>query len=203
MGVQVSVLTMDVACRVIESWARNLRKALVCVAPVSTLVDCQQDTAYRDIINRADMVTPDGMPVVWLLKAKGYAPVERVYGPDLMSALCRRKGLRHFFFGGTPEVLSRLQERLKESFREIQIVGSIAPEFHPKAQVEDKQRVAEINLAKPDILWVGLGSPKQDYWMQAHRCLLDVPVMIGVGAAFDFLSGVKRQAPCWMQRSGL
>lgn len=203
LGVKVSVLTVDSALTAVMEWVKQRRRAYVCVAPVSTLVDCQRDEVYRRIVNGADMVTPDGMPVVWLAKAKGCPHIERTYGPDLMRAVCAREGLRHYFYGGTAETLGRLEQRLKKELPGINIVGMHSPPFRPRAEREGEELIRSINAARPDILWVGLGSPKQDFWMALHRPLLDVPVMAGVGAAFDFLAGVKPQAPRWMQRAGL
>ena len=179
------------------------QKSYVCVAPVSSLVDANQDFAYQQILNNADMVTPDGMPVVWLLQAHGNNFVRRTYGPDLMKKLCLETPLRHYFYGGTESVLNELEQRLKKDRPGIKIVGMCAPPFRPQAVVEPKAVVDAINAVNPDIVWVALGSPKQDYWMQLNRQTIDAPVIIAVGAAFDFLAGVKPQAPKWMQQCGL
>lgn len=206
LGVRISAVTIDSACRIIEGWIKERRKRYVCVAPVSTIVDCQRDGAYRNIINTADMVTPDGMPVVWLARAKGYSYVDRTYGSDLMRTICSRgvsQGLRHYFFGATPEVLQHLKQYLQKQFPGINIVGMISGPFRPRAELEQEDVIAAINDTQADILWIGLGSPKQDFWMQLHRGRLEAPVMIAVGAAFDFVAGVKHQAPRCMQRSGL
>jgi N-acetylglucosaminyldiphosphoundecaprenol N-acetyl-beta-D-mannosaminyltransferase len=151
------------------------------------------------------MVTPDGMPVVWLAKLKGCPNIERTYGPDLMHEVCNRgreNGLRHFFYGGTEETLAKLKQRLTTFYPGLNVVGIYAPPFRPQAQKEDSHVINRINDSGADILWVGLGSPKQDFWMELNRPLLNVPVIVGAGAAFDFLSGVKPQAPRWIQRSG-
>lgn len=191
--------------QVVEWVGQNL-KTYVCVAPVATLVDAQRDSAYARVVNAAGMVTPDGMPVVWLARSKGCADVERTYGPDLMHQICaagRDRGLRHFFFGVTEATLMELRLRLESLYPGIQIAGSWAPPFLPKARVEDEEVLHRINESKADVLWVGLGSPKQDFWMNLNRPHLDAPVMVGVGAAFDFLAGGKHQAPSWMRRRGL
>ena len=203
LGVSISALTPGLACNEIEAKIRGRDKIYVCVAPVSTLVDCQSDKAYKDIVNAADMVTPDGMPVVWLSHLKGFKYVERTYGPDLMRALCLRPGLRHYFFGSSVEVLLHLEQSLKKIHSGIIIVGMVSPPMRPEVVLESEEVIAAINMAKPDILWIGLGSPKQDFWMHLHRGRLEVPVMVGVGAAFDFVAGIKPQAPQWMQRNGL
>lgn len=206
LGVRVSDVNIPKAVAIIDRWISSKYKAYVCVAPVSTLVDCQRDGRYREVVNRAGMVTPDGMPVVWLGKTKGSRTIQRTYGPDLLTAVCEngsKEGYRHFFYGGSLDTLDRLQAKLKIKAPDLNVVGKISPDFMPQARLESNEVIESINQARPDILWVGLGSPKQDFWMSMHRPLLDVPVIIGVGAAFDFLSGVKPQAPVWMQRSGL
>jgi N-acetylglucosaminyldiphosphoundecaprenol N-acetyl-beta-D-mannosaminyltransferase len=206
LGVRVSEVTVPSAVGIIDGWIRSRRKTYICVAPASTLVDCQKNDDYRNIVNRADMVTPDGMPVVWLGKARGSRVIERTYGPDLMLALVQAgqaKNYRHFFYGGHPQTLDLLEKELKKKFPEVNIVGKYSPAFTSYAQQESREVVDQINNAKADILWIGLGSPKQDFWTGLHRPLLEVPVMIAVGAAFDFISGEKPQAPLWMQKSGL
>lgn len=203
LGVKVSDVTIPKAVQNIEGWVSARKKTYVCVAPVSTLVDCQKDVQYKHVVNQAGMVTPDGMPVVWLGRTKGSRTIERTYGPDLLNAVCHSAQHRHFFYGGLSSTLDLLEKELKSRYPHLNIVGKISPDFMPEARIESREVIERINRARPDILWVGLGSPKQDFWMSLHRPLLDVPVMIGVGAAFDFLSGVKPQAPRWMQRSGL
>jgi N-acetylglucosaminyldiphosphoundecaprenol N-acetyl-beta-D-mannosaminyltransferase len=206
LGVRVSAVSVPLAVKEIERWIASGTKTYVCVAPVSTLVDCQKNADYKDVVNRAGMVTPDGMPVVWMGKASGSRTIERTYGPDLMLAVVdagQAKGRRHFWYGGKIETLDLLEKKLKARFPSLNVVGKYAPPVAAYAGKENADVIRMINEAKPDILWVGLGSPKQDFWMSLNRPLLDVPVMIGVGAAFDFLSGQKPQAPVWMQKSGL
>jgi N-acetylglucosaminyldiphosphoundecaprenol N-acetyl-beta-D-mannosaminyltransferase len=207
LGVKVSAINPSQAqAWLMEEIRAKKNKAYVCVAPVSTLVDCQKDPEYRRIVNGADMVTPDGMPVVWLLKSKGAAHAQRTYGPDLMRNLCdhgRAEGIKHFLYGSTLKHLALLEEKLNSQYPGINIVGAHAPAFKARADKEDAQILKRINETKPDIVWVGLGSPKQDFWMALNRPFLDAPVLIGIGAAFDFLAGVKPQAPRWMQKIGL
>ncbi len=206
LGVKVSVTDLDRACAALSEWIRQKRRAYVCVCPVSTIVECRRDPQYRDIVNQADLVTPDGVPLVWLGRARGFRDIRRTYGPDLMRRFCdlgRQKGYRHYLYGGTPEALARLQERLTQLYPDILIAGSYSPPFRSLSAAEDEDIITMINQARPDVLWVGLGSPKQDYWMHRLRPRLDVPVMVGVGAAFDFISGAKRQCPSWLQRCGL
>lgn len=203
LGVRVSDINIPGAVEIINGWVRAQYKTYVCVAPVSTLVDCQKDQRYKSVVNAAGMVTPDGMPVVWLGRAHGSRKIGRTYGPDLLTAVCQVRGLRHFFYGGQGSTLEKLEQRLKVMNPRLNTVGKYAPGYFPSVREESAEVIEAINRASPDILWIGLGSPKQDLWMEVHRPLLEVPVMIGVGAAFDFLSGVKPQAPRWMQKSGL
>lgn len=206
LGVNISVVDIPKACAYIEDCIARREKTYICIAPVSTVVDCQKDAEYRRIINGAGMTTPDGVPLVWLGKLKGEETIERTYGPDLMQALCglsQQCGYRHYFLGGTREKNNLLVEKLKIRFPELEIAGFYAPPLRSIGEIEEGPVLDQINVANPDVLWVGLGSPKQDYWMRNHRGKLDVPVMIGVGAAFDFIAGTKPQAPVWMRKSGL
>jgi len=149
------------------------------------------------------MVTPDGMPLVWIGNWSG-EKVDRVYGPDLMLAVCERSvevGARHFLLGGAPGVAEVLAKRLTERFPGLQIAGTLCPTVTDEVPV-DLDYVAQINETDADIVWVGLGTPKQELWMAAHRPYLEASVLLGVGAAFDFHTGRKPQAPRWIQRSG-
>ncbi|MDE1921359.1 MAG: WecB/TagA/CpsF family glycosyltransferase [Candidatus Omnitrophica bacterium] len=206
LRVNVSRVNPVTAVKQICDWVREKQRTYVCVAPVSTLVDARRDSKYREVVNAAGMVTPDGMPVVWLARARGCKEVMRTYGPDLMLDVCNHGqdlDLRHFFYGGTEDTLRKLTQRLQKDYPQMLIAGTYAPSFRPKVWQEDQEVIDRINKAAPDIIWVGLGSPKQDFWMQINRPLLDAPVIVGAGAAFDFCSGAKPQAPRWMRSCGL
>jgi len=206
LGVNVSVINMDDALRVIETAIKNKAKAYISVCPVSTIMSCQKNQVALESVNSATLVTPDGMPVVWLGKTKGHKNIKRVYGPDLMLKVCKvssGKGYRNYFYGSRSSVLDRLSVNLKELFPDLNIAGKFSPSFDEAIVREDEVNIRMINASNSDILWVGLGSPKQDIWMRNHRDKLNVPVIIGVGAAFDFIAGTKKQAPAWMQKSGL
>jgi N-acetylglucosaminyldiphosphoundecaprenol N-acetyl-beta-D-mannosaminyltransferase len=146
------------------------------------------------------------MPLVWLLKSAGHGGAERVCGPDLMLRViedgCRR-GYRHFLYGSRPETLRRLEANLVRRFPALRLVGSYSPPFAPFTADEEERTRAMINASGADIVWVGLGAPKQERWMAANRAFLEAPVLAGVGAAFDFHAGTVRQAPGVLQRSGL
>jgi N-acetylglucosaminyldiphosphoundecaprenol N-acetyl-beta-D-mannosaminyltransferase len=170
------------------------------------VVEAQHDASFRDVLNAADLVVPDGMPLVWLGRRQVHALRSRVYGPDLLLAFCERSAkndYRHFFYGGEPGVAERLAQSLKSRFPGLNVVGTCSPPFRPLAAAEDEEIVQLIGCAAPDVLWVGLGTPKQERWMHAHKDKLDVPVLVGVGAAFDMLSGRRKQAPRWMREHGL
>ena len=206
LDVNVSATNLQKAAETIESWIRNKQKSYVCVAPVSTIVDCQKNTEYKEIINDASMVTPDGMPLVWIGKKRKIEGLKRTYGPDLMDLVCSRSqenGISHYFYGGKEESTASFRDGLLSRFPRLDIKGVYSPELKEIGELESENVLSDINNAGSDILWVGLGSPKQDYWMSLHRDKLNVPVMIGVGAAFDYISGAKSQAPKWMQKSGL
>jgi N-acetylglucosaminyldiphosphoundecaprenol N-acetyl-beta-D-mannosaminyltransferase len=206
LGVGVSAINMEMALRAIDDWVCRREPHYVCVSGVHGLMESRHDEALRHIHNAAGLVTPDGMPLVWLSHLLGYRHVERVYGPDLLLAICARsieRGYRHFFYGGAPGVAEKLAVRLAAQFPGVNIVGHHAPPFRPLTLEEDGIVAESINAAQPDIIWVGLSTPKQERWMAAQRAKLHAPVLIGVGAAFDFHAGVKKQAPRWMQRHGL
>jgi UDPglucose 6-dehydrogenase len=205
MGVGVNAVNMQTALSRINGWIARREPNYVLTVPAHCLVDCKYDENLRKIYNRAGMVTPDGMPVAWVLKRLGYRDVDRVYGPDLMLAVCENgvaKGYRHYLYGGTPVTVSKLARRLRERFPGIQIVGEHAPPF-PYTAEDDSGVTKKINQAQPDIVWCGLGAAKEEFWTSDHCGRLVAPVLIGVGAAFDFHSGTKAQAPRWIQRAGL
>jgi N-acetylglucosaminyldiphosphoundecaprenol N-acetyl-beta-D-mannosaminyltransferase len=165
------------------------------------LTEAQRDPQLRKIYNDALLTTPDGMPLVWL----GPPGAERVYGPDLMLAVCdsgRGCSLRHFLYGGVPGVAEELQRRLTARFPGVEIVGTFTPPFRELSSTEFDALQAQIARLRPDVIWVGLSSPKQEKFMAQHWRQLDAGVLVGVGAAFDFHSGRVRQAPRWIQRSG-
>jgi N-acetylglucosaminyldiphosphoundecaprenol N-acetyl-beta-D-mannosaminyltransferase len=206
LGVGVSVLTMQQAVDIIDGWIATGDHQYVCVTGVHGVMESQDHAELRHIHNRAGLVTPDGMPLVWMSRLKGHPHVERVYGPDLMLACCAasvRRGYRHYFYGGAPGVPERLATRLGEGFPGLVVAGTWSPPFGEPTPAEDEATVERINAAEPDIVWVGLSTPKQERWMAGHVGRLCAPVLIGVGAAFDFHAGIKRQAPKILQRVGL
>ena len=206
LGVGVSAINLPQALGIVDGWITRREPHYVCVTGVHGIMESQRDEELRRIHNAAGLVTPDGMPLVWLSRLRGFAHVDRVYGPDLMLAACDHSLARrysHFFYGGGDGVADRLASRLSARFPDLRIAGTFTPPFRALTADEDQDVVRRINEAAPDIVWVGLSTPKQERWMHAHVGRLEAPVLIGVGAAFDFHAGLKRQAPIWMQRSGL
>ena len=206
LGVGISAINLQQAVRQVDDWIARRSAQYVNVCTVHTVMECQNDLRLRQLVNESGMATPDGMPLVWLGQVHGYREAGRVYGPDLMLAICdesQSTGRRHFFYGGAPGVAERLADQLKARYPALVIAGIYCPPFRPPDVDEDQEVLDAINRASPDIVWVGLGTPKQDYWVARHRGRLTAPVLIAVGAAFDFHVGLLRQAPRWMQRNGL
>jgi N-acetylglucosaminyldiphosphoundecaprenol N-acetyl-beta-D-mannosaminyltransferase len=166
-------------------------------------MESRRQPALHEVYRQAGMRTPDGMPLVWISHWRGQPQVKRVYGPDLMTLLCSDSDYRHFLYGGSEQSLSDLANNLQQCYPNFNLVGQISPPFRELTPDEDKEHIHQMNASQPDIIWVGLGTPRQDFWMHQHRSELNASVLIGVGAAFDFLSGHKQQAPHWMQRNGL
>jgi N-acetylglucosaminyldiphosphoundecaprenol N-acetyl-beta-D-mannosaminyltransferase len=211
LNVRVDATTYAGATRSVLDWARQRRSCYVCLGVVSHIMEAQGSPEFQNVLHHAALVTSDGMPLVWLLRWLGIPSATRVYGPDLtphVLAAAARDGIPVGFYGGTPEVLARLTAILQQRFPTLRIAYASAPPFRPLTPQENEATVRAINASGARILFVGLGSPKQDRWMFehhgmfAHQGRIDA-VMLGVGAAFDFLSGAKAQAPVWMRRSGL
>jgi N-acetylglucosaminyldiphosphoundecaprenol N-acetyl-beta-D-mannosaminyltransferase len=205
LGVKVHAVDLSATIKTINEQITHGVKGYICLAPAHNLMACRADPRLREIFNRSSLTVPDGMGTVWFLRLLGHK-AGRVYGPDLLLETCRRgleHGWGHYFLGGTPEAVDRLIKRLQQEFPGIQIAGVFSPPFRKMSENEEREMVDQINASRADAIWVGLGSPKQEYWMAEFRERLQAPVMIGVGAAFDFLSGAKPQAPKWMQRVGL
>jgi N-acetylglucosaminyldiphosphoundecaprenol N-acetyl-beta-D-mannosaminyltransferase len=205
LGVGVSALSIALAVDRFDAWIAAGAREYVCVADVHAVMQSRWDASFRAIHNGAGMVTPDGMPLVWLCRRARGDAVSRVYGPDLLLAVCARsaaRGTRHFFYGGAPGIAATLADKLRRRFPGLAVVGTHAPPFRDLRAEEVAETAALINAARPDIVWVGLSTPKQERWMAGFRPLLAAPILVGIGAAFDFHAGAKQQAPRWLQRSG-
>ena len=205
LGVGVSAINLSQATALILEAVRQKRRGYVAVTGVHGVSEAQSDPEFRRILNAAFLNTPDGMPMSWVGRLQGFQDMGRVYGPDLMLSLCEATqdgSVRHFFYGGAPGVADDLSAALSLRFPGIAVCGTYTPPFRPLNSEEETELFRRLEEVQPDICWVGLSTPKQERWMYAHRGRVDA-VMLGVGAAFDFLAGSKPQAPRWMQNSGL
>jgi N-acetylglucosaminyldiphosphoundecaprenol N-acetyl-beta-D-mannosaminyltransferase len=205
LGVPVMAVTWEDVFNVIADHIRNRQPGYVCVRDVHGIILSQNDPNLVDIHRRAALVVPDGMPIVWIGRLQGHK-VERICGPDLLPALCRisvEKGYRNLFYGGGKGTAARLQHNLQAAYPGLVVVGAVTPPFRPLSDVEEAELVKLINKWRPDIMWVGLSTPKQEKFMAKYSSYLNVPVMVGVGAAFDIHAGLVKRAPRWLQRTGL
>jgi N-acetylglucosaminyldiphosphoundecaprenol N-acetyl-beta-D-mannosaminyltransferase len=193
------------ASHTILDWAKSERSCYVCAANVHMLMEAHDSPSFNAVVNSADLVTPDGMPLVWMMRLKGQKDQQRVYGPTLMLHVldvAARGAVPVGFYGSSPEVLQMLVEQMQTRFPSLKIAYSFSPPFSDLTAEEDLDVAQTINASGARILFIGLGCPKQEKWMADHRGKINA-VMLGVGAGFDFHAGLKSQAPAWMQRAGL
>jgi N-acetylglucosaminyldiphosphoundecaprenol N-acetyl-beta-D-mannosaminyltransferase len=207
LGVPVSLVDYDRAIAVMDDLIERRERGYVCAAPVHALMVAQDDPEMLAALRGSTLVVPDGMPVVWAANLLGERLRDRVYGPELMlrySKHSAERGHRVWLYGGRDQgSLVQLALSLRRRHPGIQVVGGYSPPFRPLGEDEESAVARQINEARPDVLWVGIGVPKQEKWMARMRERLDVPVMCGVGAAFDFHAGRVSMAPSWMQERGL
>ncbi len=209
LGVNVSVAPFESTAVTLVEMARtpsNNGSRYACATSVHGLIEADRDPEFRRILNKAAFVVPDGMPLVWFGRLRRHREMERVYGPSLMKRVCAlsaEHGLRHFFYGGAPGVADDLARRMAGEFPGLQVAGTYCPPFRTLRDDELDQIANVINDAGAQIVWVGLSTPKQERWISAVRDKLESKVLVSVGAAFDFHTGRVRQAPNWMQASGL
>jgi N-acetylglucosaminyldiphosphoundecaprenol N-acetyl-beta-D-mannosaminyltransferase len=206
LGVGVSAVNMETALRQTESLLDRGEQGYVCVTGVHGIMEAQSDSKFRDILNHSFITTPDGMPTVWLGRIHGFKHMSRVYGPDYMLGLCERsvtKGYRHFLYGGKTGVAEELRVELSRRFPGLQIVGTYTPPFRPLNADEEDDLRSQLEMSQADVLWCGLSTPKQERFMAVYSQRMPVKLMVGVGAAFDLLSGNLSEAPDWMKKAGL
>ncbi len=205
VGARVDSTTYSDATDIVVDWSNRRDSRYVCVVNVHMLMEAHDSVEFRTLVNNADLAVPDGMPLVWMLRLKGRLNQPRVYGPTLMLYVLEsaaHDGIPVGFYGGAPEVLESLIERIQARYENLDIAFSFSPPFRTMSPEEDTAVIEQVNSSSARILFVGLGCPKQEIWMAEHRGKVNA-VMLGVGAAFDFHSGVKPQAPTWMQKAGL
>ena len=206
VGIPVTAQRYPDAIEAFLSAVKDRRPFRAHFATVHSIVEATRDAALQSVLESADMVAADGMPLVWLSRRRGAPWAERVCGPDVMLSLCdrgREIGMRHYFVGGRPGTPEALVERLGARFPGLAVAGTASPPFGPEDPAETAAQIDAINGAMPDVVWIGLGSPKQEFWAAQHAGSLMAPLILPVGAAFDFHSGRLRRAPRWMQRAGL
>ena len=201
----MSAVTFEEAVRRVLGAPETGRRLSAHFCSANMIVEASRNPTLQVALNGAELVAPDGMPMVWLGRMRGY-PVERVCGPDFMPAILDRSraaGRRHFFYGGAEGVSSRLATLMEGRFPGLQVAGAYSPPFRDLTKEEDDEVTDRINAARPDYVWVGLSTPKQDLWVFEHRQRLRSSAVLAVGAAFDFLAGRQGRAPRWMQRTGM
>ncbi|MBR4981219.1 MAG: WecB/TagA/CpsF family glycosyltransferase [Lachnospiraceae bacterium] len=202
---KINVTNMAETLQYLTENLEDLRGKYICVSNVHTTVMSYENDAYRNIQNSAAMVLPDGKPLSVVSRLRGYKEAQKVSGPDLMPEMFKvseEKGYTHYFYGSTEETLKKLEKTLMERYPKLKIVGMYSPPFRPLTEEEDEKIIQQINNTSPNFIWIGLGAPKQEQWMYAHRDKL-CGVMLGVGAGFDFHAGTVKRAPVWMQKCGL
>ena len=203
--IRVDGTSYSEAVALVTRWARRGESRYVCVATVNQVMEAWDSVWLRKVMNGADLVTPDGVPLVWSLRALGVRGATRVYGPYLTPRLleaAEREGLPVGFYGAAPETLEKLLGMVRRRYPKLKVAYAWSPPYRRLTGTEDQEVVREVNASGARILFIGLSSPKQDAWMHEHRGRIRA-VMLGVGAAFDFLAGTKRQAPRWMMPLGL
>ena len=207
LGVRVDAVQIADVVRRMEEWiAQRGSCQYIAVTGMHGVTEAQHDAQFKAVLNSAGLVVADGMPLVWIGRWLGFDLRRRVYGPELMASFCEQtaaKGYRHFFYGGAPGVAEELASRMGARFPGVIAAGTYSPPFRVLTQEEDREVVAAIESARADVVWVGLSTPKQERWMREHQDRLNVPVLVGVGAAFDFHTGRVAQAPRWMRENGL
>lgn len=206
LGVGISAINMGQALLLFEDWLSRGEKGYVCVTGVHGVMEAQKDASFRKILNESLITTPDGMPTVWVGRLEGFKNMGRVFGPDLMDEICRLsvgRGYTHFFYGGRPGVAEALRRVMTARHRGLRVVGTYTPPFGSLSQEEEKSVLSLISEKKPDIIWVGISTPKQEKFMAEYSGKLDAKIMVGVGAAFDLHTGLIVDAPAWVKTIGL
>jgi N-acetylglucosaminyldiphosphoundecaprenol N-acetyl-beta-D-mannosaminyltransferase len=205
LGSFIDACSWQTSLQTMLRWGANRESRYICICNVHSVITARQDPAFGKALEEADMSTPDGMPVTWMLRHIGFPGQQRINGPDLMwrfCALAEQRDVPVFFYGNTEPTLAALRARLLLAFPRLQIAGAYSPPFRPLTTAEDEEIVMRINASGAQVVFVSLGCPKQELWMAEHRGRVDA-VMVGVGAAFDYHAGTLKRAPLWMQQRGL
>jgi N-acetylglucosaminyldiphosphoundecaprenol N-acetyl-beta-D-mannosaminyltransferase len=206
LGVQVSAVNLPQAVAMVDRRIASGAPHYICFTGVHGVMEAQSDPGLRDILNSAFLNAPDGMPMTWVGRMQGFRHMDRVFGPDFMTALCSlsvERGYRHFLYGGKPGIAPLLGQMLQQRYPGLQIAGTYTPPFGSLTVEEENEIIARVRQARPHILWVGLSTPKQEQFMARYLGRLQVPLLAGVGAAFDYHTGQIRDCPQWIKRAGL
>ena len=206
LGVKVSALNMTSAVELTSQWLDAGYHGYICVTGVHGVMEAQSDPEFRHILNHALINTPDGMPMTWVGRLQGFDRMDRVFGPGFMSEMCRistGRGYRHFLYGGQPGVAQQLRSVLEKKFPGLKVVGTLTPPFGSLSAEQEDELIAQVRELRPDIIWIGLSTPKQERFMAQYLDRLQVPLLVGVGAAFDFHTGRIRDCSDWIKRAGL
>ena len=206
LGVGVHAVDLQGAASILEGRIRERRKGYVCLAGVHGIMEAQRSRHLESIFAKATLVAPDGMPIVWLSHLQGFAATQRVFGPDLMADIMGKVQFRncvHFLCGGEDGVADKLRDEMLRRFPWIKIAGTYSPPFRPMTNAEEQTFIANVHTSQPDIIWVGISTPKQEKFMAHYLPMLDTTLMVGVGAAFLFHTGAIRDSPEWVKRAGM
>jgi len=207
LGVRIDAVQIADVIDVFEAWIQERRGTqFVAVCNVHMVMEAKNDPRFMEMLNTSGLTVPDGKPLTWIGSHLGFDLKRRVYGPDLFQDFLKvtnSRKYRHFFYGGHPDVTQRMISKIQQHFPGTRIAGSYSPPFRELTTEENSDAVAKINESHADILWVGLGCPKQEVWMYEHQHQVNVPVMVGVGQAFNIVAGNLNQAPRWMREHGL
>lgn len=206
LGVAVSAIDLESAVDLASLWIDAGYPGYICLTGVHGIMEAKADPAFRAILNQATINAPDGMPMTWVGRLQGFRQMDRVFGPDFMAAMCRhsvQRGYRHFLYGGQSGVAELLQKNLQKKFPKIQICGTYTPPFSSLTPEQEREIIDRIRESKPHIVWVGLGTPKQERFMAQYLDQLHAPLLVGVGAAFDYHTGRIRDCSAWIKRAGL
>jgi len=207
LGSRVAAVQIPDIIAIFQKWIRDRGPSrYVAVCNVHMIVEAERSASFRKVMDAAALVVPDGSPLIWIGRHSRFPLTRRCYGPDLFqefSELTAKNGYRHYLYGGHPGVGAKVAERLQKDYPGVKIAGAFAPPFRKLTPEEDEEAVQAINASGADILWVALGCPRQEIWMYEHRERLNVPVVVGVGQAFDIYAGRVAQAPRWMREHGL
>lgn len=206
LGVGIHNLNLPLTVELMEAAIENKQQGYICVTDVHSIIEAQDNSAYLSVLNNSFLTVPDGRPAVWIGRIQGFGGMDQVPGPELILKFCEcsaRRGYTHFIYGGEPGVAEHLKRVLSERYPGLNVVGTYSPPFRPLTEAEERDLAEIFKRLRPDVTWIGLGAPKQEFFMAHHVGSLDTILMVGVGAAFDMHTGKIKDAPRWLKPFGL